>query len=60
MFLTRKLGSVVCTSESSSATDKFPGSMQTRRSRVYGEFWLRFGVRVKVRVRGLVRSSPVP
>ena len=24
--------------KSSTATEKFPGSMQTRRSRVYGEF----------------------
>ena len=31
VFLPRKLRSAVCTSESSSAIDKFPGSMQTRR-----------------------------
>ena len=52
--------SVVYTSESSSATEKIPGSMQTRRSRVYGKFWLRFGVRVRVRVVGWVGSLPVP
>ena len=26
----------------------------------FGPFWLRFGVRVRVRVRGWVGSSPVP
>ena len=39
MILTRKMRNVGCTSESSSAAEKFPASMQTRRSRVYGEFW---------------------
>ena len=34
-----QMRSVVCTSESSSATEKLPGSMQTRSSLVYGEFW---------------------
>ena len=33
------LRGAVCTSESSSTIENFSGSMQTRRSRVYGQFW---------------------
>ena len=70
MFLTRNVRSAVCTSESSSATEKLPGSMQNaaqpRLLERFGPFWLRFGVRVRVRVRvrvqglGWVGPSPVP
>ena len=58
--------SAVCTSESSSANEKFPRSMQTRRSRVFGQFWLvlaavwGWGWGYRVRVRGWVGSSHLP
>ena len=41
--MTRKLRSAVCTSELPAGIEKFPGSMQTRRSRVYGQLWPVFG-----------------